>query len=59
MPYIVDESKCEGCGDCVETCPNESIAMGENGKAVIDPDECLDCGSCEGACPEEAISYVD
>ena len=52
--YKVDESKCTGCGTCVDTCPNEAIALVAE-KAKIDPDECLECGSCEGECANQAI----
>ncbi len=55
MPAVVDIEKCEGCGDCVESCPTECIKI-EEGKAVVDQDECLDCGGCVDACPTDAIT---
>ena len=57
MAAIVDVEKCTGCGDCIESCPTESIKV-DNEKAVID-DECIECGACVDECPNEAISVPD
>jgi NAD-dependent dihydropyrimidine dehydrogenase PreA subunit len=51
----IDVEMCTGCGDCLEACPNDAIALVE-GKATIDIESCLTCGACEAACPEGAIS---
>jgi len=55
MTAIVDQEKCNGCGDCVESCPLDAIAMND-GKSTVDPETCGDCGACIDACPSEAIS---
>ena len=64
--YIVtiDIEKCEGCGDCVDTCPTEAIAMvEENGKKYAvysgEPDDCLGCYSCEEVCEEGAVTITE
>ena len=57
MPAVVDVEKCTGCGDCIESCPTESIKL-ENEKAVID-NECIECGACVDECPNEAISVPE
>ena len=54
MATIVKFEKCEGCGDCVETCPCGAIELKES-KAVIDGDLCADCGACVDSCPTHAI----
>jgi ferredoxin len=66
LMYVVtvDVVKCEACGDCVDTCPNELIAMvEENGKQYAmfkgDPDECIGCYSCESGCEEGAIAITE
>jgi heterodisulfide reductase subunit A-like polyferredoxin len=55
MAAKVDVEKCTGCGDCVQSCPLDAIAVNEN-KAAIDPETCGDCGACLDTCPSEAIS---
>jgi NAD-dependent dihydropyrimidine dehydrogenase PreA subunit len=55
MAAVVDQEKCNGCGDCVEACPLEAIKI-EGEKSVVDPETCGDCGACVDACPNEAIS---
>jgi NAD-dependent dihydropyrimidine dehydrogenase PreA subunit len=60
----VDMELCEGCGDCVSTCPNELLSLvQENGKKVATysgaPDDCLGCFSCESTCPSGSISIAE
>jgi NAD-dependent dihydropyrimidine dehydrogenase PreA subunit len=64
--YIVtiDMDKCQACGDCVDTCPAESIAIvEEDGKKYAmfsgDPDDCLGCMSCEEVCEEGAVTVTE
>ena len=45
---IVDIEQCEGCGDCVDACPDELIELQEkDGKKIAvfsgDPEDCLGC----------------
>jgi heterodisulfide reductase subunit A len=47
---------CNGCGECVNTCPVNAIKM-ENAKAKIDPFQCVGCGACVPICPVEAIDF--
>lgn len=58
MPIIIDFEKCDGCGDCVEVCPTESITLVQD-KAHFDPEDCVDCEACVEACPNEAITMVE
>lgn len=32
---IVDENSCDGCGDCIHTCPHDSISMKELSKGEV------------------------
>ncbi|HNW59701.1 MAG TPA: 4Fe-4S binding protein [bacterium] len=62
IPEIA-ESKCTGCGKCVEVCPVEAMALVSAGdplrkkkkKARLLEDICLGCGVCVRACPEESL----
>jgi NAD-dependent dihydropyrimidine dehydrogenase PreA subunit len=55
----IDAELCNGCGNCVNSCPMDVIRMDEaTKKAVIKyPEECMVCAYCELDCPENAI-YV-
>ena len=47
---------CNGCGECVKTCPVNAISM-VDGKATVDPFQCVGCGACIPVCPKEAIDF--
>jgi NAD-dependent dihydropyrimidine dehydrogenase PreA subunit len=64
--YVVtiDVEKCQACGDCVDACPNELIALvEENGKQYAmftgEAEDCIGCYSCESSCPEGSITITD
>jgi NAD-dependent dihydropyrimidine dehydrogenase PreA subunit len=56
----IDTNKCEGDGDCVESCPVTILAVVDN-KAVVkgDPNECLGCMACTTTCTNEAIAVQE
>lgn len=53
---VVDEEKCDGCGSCVEVCPNEVLEVQDGISVVVNPDDCVECESCVAECPNEAIT---
>jgi len=60
---VVDELICKGCELCVQTCPQNVIALSPdriNAKgyhpAELVGDGCTGCGICAGMCPEAAIT---
>lgn len=55
MPAVVDAEKCEGCADCIDVCPQQSMEM-VDGKAIVKPDDCIDCNACMDACTKGAIT---
>lgn len=54
--YVVNVANkvwCKGCGICVEFCPKQVLALGDDGKVLVaKPTECIDCGLCELRCPD-------
>ena len=53
----LDESKCEGCGTCVEKCPIEAVSL-IDGISHTDENKCIGCGVCVHHCPNKARSLV-
>jgi ferredoxin len=47
---------CNGCGMCVEVCPQRVLAIEGRKAHVIDRDACIECGACATNCPAEALS---
>jgi 2-oxoglutarate ferredoxin oxidoreductase subunit delta len=64
MPRIViNQSRCKGCGLCVDVCPNNLISVAErmNKKGVYPafssrPELCTGCCLCVTVCPDAAIT---
>ena len=64
---IVDEDKCNGCGQCVDLCQFKAITLLEvkqnyedvsvvTKKAHINPAICKGCGKCSSNCRLKAIN---
>jgi NAD-dependent dihydropyrimidine dehydrogenase PreA subunit len=53
----IDSNKCNGCGSCVEVCPQGAITI-DNDVAVVNPGLCVQCGVCLEICPVGAIRQV-
>lgn len=51
----IDQGDCEGCGACIDRCPNKAISRNKKGLAQVDHDVCLTCGYCAPVCPVRAI----
>jgi ferredoxin len=56
MSAAVNTSKCDGCGECLSSCPLDAIVLNDDGKAVIDCEICGECGTCIDVCPRDAIT---
>lgn len=50
-------NNCIGCGFCIESCPNEALAMSEEG-IQIDRDKCHLCFKCAEGCYAKALRPV-
>jgi NAD-dependent dihydropyrimidine dehydrogenase PreA subunit len=58
IQVIIDEAKCNGCGQCVIACHEGVIEM-INGKAkVVHESSCDGLGACIGECPQGAITLT-
>ncbi|MDR3307475.1 MAG: 4Fe-4S binding protein [Coriobacteriales bacterium] len=61
---IVDQYYCKGCGLCVDTCPQDIMALdqevitqkGYHPAICIDQSRCTGCTSCALMCPDVAIT---
>lgn len=54
----IDESKCTGCGKCVNACHNSALKL-VNGKARLTGETfCDGLGACMGECPVDALTIV-
>jgi NAD-dependent dihydropyrimidine dehydrogenase PreA subunit len=61
MVVTVDDTLCEGCGECIDGCPVHVFEMGEGKAVVLDTSLCGDCRYCESVCPSGAVrvDYLD
>jgi NAD-dependent dihydropyrimidine dehydrogenase PreA subunit len=53
---IIDETRCDGCGLCVELCSTRALALGDGKAVIVNPEACLYEGVCEDICPQDAIA---
>lgn len=55
----IDESKCNGCGECIPNCKEGALKI-VNGKARLVSDVfCDGLGACLGHCPQDAITIEE
>ncbi len=47
---MLTESKCIGCGECVNVCPQSAHSFDESKKHVVNRENCISCGKCEAEC---------
>jgi len=50
-----DSDLCVACETCIERCPPEALAMGENDIPEVNLDRCFGCAVCATGCPSDAI----
>lgn len=52
---IIDKSKCNNTGTCIEVCPVNVFEKEGDQVVVKRPEDCIQCRACEVSCPQKAI----
>lgn len=55
----IDESKCNGCGQCVDACAEGAIEIRDGKAKVVRDMYCDGLGACLGECPQGALSIEE
>lgn len=55
----VDEDKCIGCKQCVDTCPTGVYEMNGDKSEPVNADECVGCESCVEVCEGHCITVEE
>jgi len=55
----IDEIKCNGCGQCIPSCPEGAIQIIDKKARLISDLFCDGLGACIGHCPEGAITIEE
>lgn len=52
----LDETRCSGCGMCLQVCPHGVLAKQNGTVEIVAQDACMECGACAKNCPTAALS---
>ncbi len=55
----IDESKCNGCGQCIPNCAEGALQIIDGKARVVDDAYCDGLGACLGHCPQGAITLME
>lgn len=55
----IDQSKCDGCGKCFDSCKFDSIIKEDNGKCSVNELACEGCFVCQLVCPQDAVISLE
>lgn len=51
----IDEEKCNGCGECIPSCPEQAIQIIDGKAKLVKDFYCDGLGACLGSCPTGAL----
>jgi len=55
---LIDEEKCDGCGQCIPACSEGALELRDGKARLISAAYCDGLGACVGECPQGAITLV-
>jgi Fe-S-cluster-containing hydrogenase component 2 len=53
----IDQSRCVGCGLCIEVCPTRAL-YNNKGKTGWHPEKCNSCAICDRICIVSALDFI-
>ncbi len=56
---LIDEEKCNGCGQCIDACAEGAIALVDGKARLVSEVYCDGLGACLGECPVDAITIEE
>jgi pSer/pThr/pTyr-binding forkhead associated (FHA) protein/thioredoxin reductase/ferredoxin len=59
LVHSINDSKCVGCGLCVQACPATVLELVDHKSRVVNFDSCIQCKRCEKACAFDALRMHD
>ncbi|MEE9610882.1 MAG: 4Fe-4S dicluster domain-containing protein [Desulfatiglandales bacterium] len=57
IEITVDNSKCNGCEDCVDACSASVFSMVGGKAKPVNPGDCIECCACVDICEQAAIDH--
>ena len=55
----INKELCDGCGSCVEQCPNRVFVVVDKKSQAQNSKDCMACYLCETICPKLAIKITE
>lgn len=55
----IDESRCDGCGNCIPACAEGAIQLVDGKAKVVSDKFCDGLGACLGECPNNALRVIE